>query len=51
MECMKEGIPEKLSQPETREPIGYSWAFHGTGKVPGEEFKFYPTYFLIENLQ
>lgn len=49
MECMKEGIPETLSQ---------SWsqcATLGDGKgsreVPGEEFKFYWICFVTENLQ
>ena len=49
MKCMKEGIPETLSQ---------SWSQcatlgdgKGHGKVPGEEFKFYWLRFVTENLQ
>lgn len=49
VECMKEGIPETLSQ---------SWSQcatlgdgKGHGKVPGEEFKFFRIHFVTENLQ
>lgn len=45
MECMKEGIPETLSQPETWEPICHCWAWQGIWENPRWRVQVLPNLF------